>query len=279
MKAILVTTLAAALAVPAYETTQVATATEPGVLCARRHRVYFRTACRRQEMQLDPAWVPAFLETGTTGPTGAVGPQGPSGAAGPTGPTGPAGAAGSTGPAGPSGSAGAPGVAGATGPTGATGTVGATGATGAQGAPGATGAQGPAGPTGAQGTPGPTGAQGPTGTTGTVGGTGPQGPQGVAGPPGPTGPQGAPGISGLQIVNGAALNTGTAETTVTVTCPSGKKVLGGGYVIHGVVNVDRSVYRASAPVGDTAWSVTFQDTAAAPNAYALEVRAVCATVQ
>jgi Collagen triple helix repeat (20 copies) len=101
------------------------------------------------------------------------------------------------------------------------GDTGATGATGAQGPKGDTGAQGPKGDTGATGAKGDTGAQGPKGDTG------------AQGPKGDTGAAGAPGLSNVEqvvgppilIVSGVVGGSGTAF----VSCPAGKKVLGGGW--------------------------------------------------
>lgn len=50
---------------------------------------------------------------------------------------------------------------------------------------------------------------------------------GATGPAGPQGPAGSPGISGLQIVQyGSGF---TYNPAVTVSCPAGKKIIGGGY--------------------------------------------------
>ena len=103
--------------------------------------------------------------------------------------------------------------------------------------------RGPVGPTGATGARGPIGPQGPvgpigpTGATGATGATGPVGPQGPIGPAGPTGATGATGPVGPQgpagtndaiyasagtstVASGEiipiALNTATADTTLSV---------------------------------------------------------------
>jgi hypothetical protein len=83
-----------------------------------------------------------------------------------------------------------------------------------------TGPKGPAGPTGAQGPAGPTGAQGPAGPTGA---------QGPAGPTGAQGPAGGAGFSGYQIVSATRSVASTEPVAgIGVTCPDGKRVLGGG---------------------------------------------------
>ena len=66
------------------------------------------------------------------------------------------------------------------------------------------------------GIPGPAGPQGPAG---------PAGPQGAAGP---AGPQGSPGVSGVQIVTADSADNSVPFKPVDVSCPGGKKVLGGG---------------------------------------------------
>src|SRR5262249_39960834 len=55
------------------------------------------------------------------------------------------------------------------------------------------------------------------------------------GDPGPAGPAGPPGVSGYQIVTGAsALQSGPTNVANAV-CPPGKRVLGGGADIDGVL--------------------------------------------
>src|SRR5690606_23302946 len=83
---------------------------------------------------------------------------------------------------------------------------------------------GPEGPAGAEGPAGPTGPEGPEGPVG------PEGPEGPAGPPGP------PGVSGYEqvfqdlAIPGAGPLGGEINGGITAPCPSGKRVLGGGFV-------------------------------------------------
>src|SRR5262245_14587704 len=81
-------------------------------------------------------------------------------------------------------------------------------------------------PAGAQGPKGDTGLQGPKGDPGPTGLTGAVGAKGATGPAGPSGPA---GISAYQLVviGQPAVNGGEAATG-TVSCPAGKKPLGGG---------------------------------------------------
>jgi hypothetical protein len=54
-----------------------------------------------------------------------------------------------------------------------------------------------------------------------------QGPQGPQGAPGPQGPPGANGVSGYEVVT-VHDPAPSGDADITVTCPSGKKALGGG---------------------------------------------------
>lgn len=49
-----------------------------------------------------------------------------------------------------------------------------------------------------------------------------------AGPQGPAGPAGAPGVSGYQLVSVESPTDSNPTKQITASCPSGKKVLGGG---------------------------------------------------
>jgi hypothetical protein len=168
------------------------------------------------------------------GPQGPQGPAGQDGAQGPQGETGPAGPQGPQGPAGPRGEVGPVGPAG---PQGSKGDIGATGAAGAAGA------QGPQGPQGLQG------------------------PQGFQGPQGLQGPQGDPGVSGYisaaTITSAITVNAG-ATTTSSISCPSGKRTIGGGHEL--VDGATQLLFLGSSP-STTTWRVMLRnDTdAAVPN--------------
>ncbi len=70
------------------------------------------------------------------------------------------------------------------------------------------------------------GPQGPAGPPGPQGAAGPSGPQGAAGPSGPS------GVSGYQIVARQEFLAPSTSASVHVECPTGKKVLGGGFNIE-----------------------------------------------
>jgi hypothetical protein len=92
------------------------------------------------------------------------------------------------------------------------------------------GATGPMGPQGIQGIQGPQGVPGPIGLTGATGATG------------------APGVSGYEIVTATHTDCAALETCYRwATCPSGKKVLGGGIDVDTNWGVAGWQVRKSAP--------------------------------
>lgn len=150
---------------------------------------------------------------------------------------------------------------------------------------------GPPGPPGARG---PQGLQGPRGETGE---TGPQGPQGEVGPPGeagiscwdrnangegetnedinrdgtvnvydclgatgPAGPIGPPGKNALinkERVNRKSPTNAEEAKTISVECPTGKIVTGGGASIDSALLDDPYIFmQQSYPSSDTVWTVT-----------------------
>ncbi len=133
------------------------------------------------------------------------------------------------------------------------------------------------GPPGPQGAAGPQGEAGPPGTAGPQGPPGPQGlagPQGIPGPPGPqgaSGPSGPAGMSGYEIVNILGTLPTNGTTSVVATCPSGKRVLGGGYVTPS----EADTAPLSRPEADNAWRVDFKSNGGSGTA---SVYAVCAIV-
>ena len=135
------------------------------------------------------------------------------------------------------------------------------------------GPPGPQGIAGAQGPQGAPGSQGPQGAVGPQGASGPQGSQGIPGPQGPQGgpgPSGPAGVSGYEIINthGTLPLNGTVQ--VVATCSSGKRVLGGGYVVPNEVDTAP----LSRPEGDNGWRVDFKSNGGSGDA---SVYAICAT--
>jgi hypothetical protein len=72
---------------------------------------------------------------------------------------------------------------------------------------------------------------GPPGPPGPIGPPGPTGPQGQVGPQGPAGPAGAGAISGWERVELTRFVHAGQLVSTDATCPTGKKVVGGGYVL------------------------------------------------
>jgi hypothetical protein len=104
-----------------------------------------------------------------------------------------------------------------------------------------------------------------------IGAVGPTGPAGPAGPAGPV------GVSAEQFVTSdSGTNSNTVKST-TATCPSGKKVLGGGAAVNTTTNT-LAITRSS-PTGDgTGWTAEAQETAAFAGNWRVTAYAVCANV-
>src|SRR3954463_4694002 len=89
------------------------------------------------------------------------------------------------------------------------------------------------------------------GRRGARGPTGPHGAQGVPGPAGPAGPAGPSGIASITTVDGPATPYGPSSSgsgavaSSTATCPSGSRVVGGGFDAT-TIDTDVSFARASA---------------------------------
>lgn len=122
------------------------------------------------------------------------------------------------------------------------------------------GRRGPRGPAGPAGATGATGARGATGATGA---TGPQGPAGVI------------DLAKLSRIDSGPATVATGTTgTATANCPSGDRVVGGGFtIIHG--NNDLvDAYESVPTTSLTGWE-TIVDNASGSNA-TIEAYAVCA---
>jgi hypothetical protein len=101
------------------------------------------------------------------------------------------------------------------------------------------------------------------------------GPIGPAGPQGPAGPAGQNGVSGHEVVFTAFTALANDRTTAAVGCPSGKKVVGGGYTTSGA-DADVEV-TDSAPQHPhwTAWVVGVRNGTSA-NVFS-QIFAICVT--
>jgi hypothetical protein len=128
---------------------------------------------------------------------------------------------------------------------------------------------GPAGPTGG------VGPQGLKGDKGDKGDTGAQGPAGAVGPAGPTGPAGPAGTVGgtFEIRTLVSSFNSTSPKTVTVDCPAGKRVLGGGGLTS-IGNGDVALYE-SRPVDSDTWQVSAAENTNLSSGWTLTGYATC----
>ncbi len=93
---------------------------------------------------------------------------------------------------------------------------------------------------------------------------------------GPAGPAGPAGVSGRTTVSHTSVTNSRAKS-VSAVCPAGKKVLGGGFALHGPVGAVRSlVVRASFPRTARAWTVVVIEGRSTSVAWSVTVKAVCA---
>jgi hypothetical protein len=104
-----------------------------------------------------------------------------------------------------------------------------------------------------------------------IGAVGPVGPRGPAGPPGPV------GVSGAQLVTADSATNSNTVKSESVSCPSGKKVLGGGAAVNTTTNT-LAITRSSPNGSLTGWTAEAQETAAFAGNWRVTVYAVCATV-
>lgn len=173
--------------------------------------------------------------------------------------------------------AGPQGLQGIQGPKGDTGATGPKGNPGAQGLKGDTGLQGPAGQAGPAGADG---AQGPAGANGL---TGPQGPKGDTGPQGPAGTDGTNGVTGYERVTSTS-NSNTSMTLYhSVSCPSGKKIIGGGFNVLASDLIDDYYIQSNNATNDTTWFVLIRKPGNSDNdtksgQWKLTVTAICSSV-
>ena len=100
---------------------------------------------------------------------------------------------------------------------------------------------------------------------------------GAVGPAGPAGPAGAVGVSAEQLVTADSSTNSNTVKSQTVTCPSGKKVIGGGAAVNTTSN-SLAITRSS-PTGDLGgWTAEAQETAAFAGSWRVTAYAICAKV-
>jgi len=104
-----------------------------------------------------------------------------------------------------------------------------------------------------------------------IGAVGPAGPAGKAGPTGPV------GVSAEQLVTADSSTNSNTVKSQTASCPSGKKVVGGGAAVNTTSN-SLAITRSS-PTGDLGgWTAEAQETSAFAGNWRVTAYAVCAKV-
>jgi hypothetical protein len=98
-----------------------------------------------------------------------------------------------------------------------------------------------------------------------------------AGPPGPQGPQGAPGLAAREQVSAETPLNSAAPKNVTVTCPAGKKAVGGGVELSGAGRA-RVTVTENTPSGDNGWEAEAFEAVATGQTWKVVVHAICVNV-
>jgi hypothetical protein len=94
---------------------------------------------------------------------------------------------------------------------------------------------------------------------------------------GPAGPQGPPGVSSLTLVTADSSSNSNTVKSQSVSCPSGKRLLGGGASVNTTSN-SLAITRSS-PSGDLkTWTAEAQETSAFAGSWRVSAYAICATV-
>ena len=99
-------------------------------------------------------------------------------------------------------------------------------------------------------------------------------PPGPAGPAGPAGPQGVPGLAEVEIVTAATASSSNSPQQVDVTCPAGKRLVGGGAHVYGA-NAEAALDE-SFPADATKWRATAYEVNATAVNWHLVGFAICA---
>jgi hypothetical protein len=108
----------------------------------------------------------------------------------------------------------------------------------------------------------------------------PAGEVGPKGDKGDTGAQGPPGVSGLEIVKNVGPSQSTLFTVRSASCPSGKRLLGGGAVAFplGGAYYDDIALVSSYPITNTTWQAVASEVNPTTGNWRLDVYAICANV-
>jgi hypothetical protein len=100
------------------------------------------------------------------------------------------------------------------------------------------------------------------------------GPAGPAGAAGPAGPQGAPGLAGVEIVTAESADNSNTHHDVDVTCPAGKRLVGGGAQVYGA-NAQAALDE-SLPVDADTWRARGYEVNATAENWHVVAFAICA---
>jgi hypothetical protein len=107
------------------------------------------------------------------------------------------------------------------------------------------------------------------------------GPQGPAGPKGDAGDRGPAGIVGLETVGASSNFDSSPERKLTVSCPTGKKIVGGGGGAWGraMISIPAGVaLTANHPLDDNTWLVAAREVNATDTEWFLRATLVCVAV-
>ena len=107
---------------------------------------------------------------------------------------------------------------------------------------------------------------------------GPPGPRGPQGPPGPRGPTGPAGVSGLERRDAATSTSASDSKSVVASCPSGKRVVGGGARVTGLGANNVSITESYPDSNGDRWNAKAAEVVATASAWQLWAYALCATV-
>ena len=100
-------------------------------------------------------------------------------------------------------------------------------------------------------------------------------PAGPAGPTGPAGLAGPPGLSGVERVESTSATNSTPSRTATITCPGGKRLVGGGARLNPIL--PQVALQQSFPDNDNVYRASAREIVATGSNWSLTVFAVCAT--
>ncbi len=102
----------------------------------------------------------------------------------------------------------------------------------------------------------------------------PAGPTGPQGPAGPAGPAGPPGLTAIERVEATSDNNSTNAKTMTIACPSGKRLLGGGVRLNPILT--QLAVQQAFPDNDNVFRANAREMTATAQNWSITVFGVCA---